>query len=202
MPLRPNPNGDCPQVDPTAYVDPSAHVIGHVNIGPRVFVGPNAVLRADEVGPDGQVAPITIGPECNVQDGVIIHALAGTPVTIGARTSLSHGGIVHGPCRIGEGCFIGFGAVVFTADVGTGVFIAARAVVQDINIPADAFVPAASCVTQDQISRLRAADSAEREFMEKVVRMNLTLAANYLAAGQHHPLTADSADTSADTVSS
>ncbi len=185
MPLRPNPNGDVPQVDPTAYADPSAQLIGRVTIGPRVYIGPNAVLRADEPDPAGEVAPITIEADCNVQDGVIVHALAGSAVTVGPRTSLAHGAIIHGPCRVGAGSFVGFGAVVFGAEVGTGVFIAARAVVQDVNIPADAFVPAATCPTQDQLGQLRETDPTEREFMAKVVQMNLALAADYLAAGQY-----------------
>ena len=36
--LRPNPNGDWPQVEPTAYIDPTAQVIGNVHIGPDVFI--------------------------------------------------------------------------------------------------------------------------------------------------------------------
>lgn len=100
--VRPNPRGDWPQVDPTAYVDRTAQIIGLVQIGPRVFIGPNVVIRADEVDNNGEVKPIVVEAECNVQDGVIIHALAGTSVRIGSRTSLTHGSIVHGPCILGE----------------------------------------------------------------------------------------------------
>ena len=100
--VRPNPRGDWPQVDPTAYVDRTAQIIGLVQIGPRVFIGPNVVIRADEVDNNGEVKPIVVEAECNVQDGVIIHALAGAPVRIGSRTSLTHGSIVHGPCILGE----------------------------------------------------------------------------------------------------
>ena len=81
--LRPNPNGDIPKVDPTAYIDPTALLIGNVHIGPQVFVGPYAVIRADETDDKGQVQPIDIADECNVQDGVIIHALGGSGVKIG-----------------------------------------------------------------------------------------------------------------------
>ena len=122
--VRPNPTGDWPQIDPTAYVDPTATVIGLVRIGPRVFVGPNVVIRADEVDKHGEVKPIVIEAQSNVQDAVIIHALAGTEVTIGRRTSLAHGAIIHGPCTVAERSFVGFGAVVFMAKVGSGVFIA------------------------------------------------------------------------------
>ena len=178
--VRANPNGDLPEIDPTAYIDPSAQLIGAVRIGPRVFVGPNAVIRADELSPDGDVKPIIIEAECNIQDGVIIHALAGTHVTVGPRTSLSHGAIVHGPCSLGGGCFVGFGAVVFKARIGSGVFISARAVIEGPDVPADAFVPSSAFSSQDQIDQLRRTDPHRREFMEKVVQMNLKLAENYL----------------------
>jgi len=179
--LRPNPRGDRPEVDPTAYVDPSAQVIGRVWIGPRVFVGPNAVIRADEVDKDGEVSPIVVEAECNLQDGVIVHALAGTEVTIGQRTSLSHGAIVHGPCSLGERCFVGFGAVVFKANVGSGVFIPTRAVVEDVDVPENRFVPSLPFISQDRIGRLRKTNTREREFMEEVVEMNLKLVEGYLA---------------------
>jgi len=59
--LRPNPNGDWPKVDSTAYIDPTAQIIGKVHIGTKVFVGPNAVIRADEADSSLEVAPIEIG---------------------------------------------------------------------------------------------------------------------------------------------
>ena len=180
--VRPNPRGDRPEVDPTAYVDPSAQVIGRVRIGPRVFVGPNVVIRADEVDEDGEVSPIVVEAECNLQDGVIVHALAGTKVTIGQRTSLSHGTIVHGPCSLGERCFVGFGAVVFKADVSSGVFIAARAVVEEVDVPVNTFVPPLTFISHDQIGQLRKTNPHERGFMEKIVEANLKLVEGYLGS--------------------
>ena len=132
--LRANPNGDMPEVDSTAYVEPSAQIIGKVRIGAEVYVGPNAVIRADESDGGGEVEPIEIGAQCNIQDGVIIHALVGTKVTIGRRTSLAHGCIVHGPCTLGNGCFVGFGAVVYNAALADGVFLGAGCVVQGVDL--------------------------------------------------------------------
>ena len=179
MPIRPNPCGDWPEVHPTAYIDPTAQVIGRVSIGPRVFVGPNAVIRADEFDTDGEVQAIVVEAESNVQDGVIIHALAGTQVTIGQRTSVAHGAIVHGPCRIGERCFVGFGAVIFKANVDPGVFIAARAVVEEVDVPANTFIPSSPLISQDRIGSLREICPREREFMEEVVETNLKLTEGY-----------------------
>ena len=182
--MRPNPSGDWPEVHPEAYIDPTAQVIGRVRIGPGVFVGPNAVIRADEPDADGEVQPITVAAECNIQDGVIIHALAGAPVTIGPRTSISHGAIVHGPCSIGERCFVGFGAVVFRAEVGPGVFIGPRAVVEGVDIPPDTSIPAATCPSQDELATFRKTEPDQREFMEKVVQTNLKLAEGYLRSSK------------------
>ena len=178
--IRPNPRGDWPEIDPAAYIDPTAQVIGRVRIGPRVFVGPGAVIRADEADKNGEVKPIVLEAECNVQDGVIIHALAGTDVMVGPRTSLAHGAIIHGPCSLGDRCFVGFGAVVFKATVGSGVFIAARAVVQEADVPDNLFVPSSVAVSQNLLARLRTTTPHERGFMENIVEANIRLAEGYL----------------------
>jgi carbonic anhydrase/acetyltransferase-like protein (isoleucine patch superfamily) len=174
--------GDRPQVDSTAYIDPTAQVVGKVQIGAGVFVGPNAVIRADELGDSGGVESIVIGPECNVQDAVIIHSLGGKSVNVGARTSLAHGCVVHGPCNIGEGCFVGFRAVVFNAALGNGAFVGAGAIVQGVELPAGALVPPGTVVNSTEIvSGLPETGPKEREFIEEVVATNLKLARGYLA---------------------
>ena len=179
--VQPNPAGDQPGIDSTAYIDPTARIVGKVQIGPRVFVGPNAVIRADELGESGGVEPIVIGPECNVQDGVIIHSLGGESVNIGARVSLAHGCVVHGPCRIGDGCFIGFRAVVFKSVLEKGNFVGAGAIVEGVELAAGALVPPGTLVnTSEQASQLPKAGTKEHEFMEEVVATNLELTQGYI----------------------
>lgn len=179
--LRPNPFGNWPRVDPTAYIDPTAQIVGAVHIGSRVFVGPSAVVRADEADTQGKVTPIKVGPDCNIQDGVIIHALGGTRVTIGCRTSLGHGCIVHGPCTLGEGCFVGFGARVFDAALGDGVYIGTAAVVQGVELAEKSLVPpAVPILSQYHVIRFVSTTSpTERMFMDKVVASNLALVQGY-----------------------
>lgn len=178
--LRFNPNGDCPQVDKTAYIDPSAQIIGNVRIGPQVYVGPNAVIRADEIK-DGSVSPIQIGPQTNIQDGVIIHALGGTSVTIGSHSTCAHGSIIHGPCYIGDNCFVGFGAKVFNASVANGTYIGTAAVVQGVSIPDQSSIPPAAAVLSDaDASKYAGAVSPDqRAFMDEVIAANLHLAKTY-----------------------
>ena len=185
--IRPNPNGDWPKIDSASYVDATAQIIGNVRIGPGVYIGPNAVIRADEINENGQVLPIEIGAECNIQDGVIVHALCGSTVAIGRRTSLSHGCIIHGPCIIGDGCFIGFRAAVFNAKLGDGIFVSTGAVVQGVDLAAKTHVPAIAAIlsAEDAVRLVGATSVADCRFMKKIVSANLTLTKGYIRlAGQ------------------
>lgn len=178
--IRPNPAGDRPCVHPTAYVDPTAQLIGKVRVGERGFIGPFVVIRADEPGSSGSVEPIDIAAECNIQDGAIVHALGGSTVTIGPRTALSHGCVVHGPCRLGAGCFVGFRAVVFDATVGDGAFVGAGAILQGVPVRAESFVaPGRAVLAADEAATLPLVTPAHRAFIALVVAANLALRDGY-----------------------
>lgn len=109
-------------IDPTAYVAPGASLVGDVRLGARSSVWFQVTLRGD-------IAPITVGAESNIQDGSIVHVDEGRPAVIGDRVTLGHGAIVHGAmiaddvlvamgagvlsgCRVGRHSLIGAGAVV------------------------------------------------------------------------------------------
>lgn len=128
-------------VHESAFVDPTAIVCGRVVIRENVFVGPYAVIRADEVGPDGVIQPIVIAENAVIQDGVIIHSRAGAAVTVGANTSIAHRAIVHGPCRIGSRVFIGFNSVIYNCDIGDGSVVRHSAVVEGCKLPSESYVP-------------------------------------------------------------
>ena len=179
--IRANPNGDIPAIDDSAYIDPTAQIIGNVRIGAKVYIGPYAVIRADECDETGKVHAIEIGDECNIQDGVIIHALSGTKVTIGKRNALAHGCIVHGPCEIGDDCFIGFRAVVYKSLLGDMSFINAGAIVQDTELESKTLVGAGQTIlcNEDAMKKAGIAGNAEKEFTTKVVKANLTLTKGY-----------------------
>jgi carbonic anhydrase len=179
--IRPNPSGDWPQIDASAYVDPSAQIVGKVLIGPRVFVAPGVVVRADEPGPDGQVAPIEIGEDSNIQDGAIVHAPAGAAVRVGPRTSLAHGCLVHGPSEIGSDCFVGIRSVVIGANLEESVWVGVGATILEIGIPSHSFVPGRSLInTADKVGSLRASNDEDDEFQRRQVAMNQSLAQGYL----------------------
>ena len=182
--LRANPNGDLPQVDGSAYIDPSARLIGNVHVGANVYVGPYAVIRADEVDADGEVKPVSIGAGSNVQDGVIIHALGGTEVKVGKQTSLAHGCVIHGPCIIGNNCFIGFKAVVYNSVLADGVFVDTSAVVQGVELKERSLVtPSTAILSEEDITKsVKTTGQKEKQFMQKIINANLTLAKGYFVS--------------------
>jgi len=170
-----NPNEELPAIHKTAYVHPTAVIIGQVRIGRRVFVGPGAVIRADEPG-----SSIIIHDNCNVQDRVVIHALEKTSVIVEESTSLSHGCIIHGPCKIGRNCFVGFGSVVFKAEINEGTVIKHLTVAEGIKISSNKLVTNGTVIdSEDMIKQLAPATEKLKTFSQKVVRTNLDLVKAY-----------------------
>ena len=100
----------------------NATVVGDVSIGADASVWFNAVIRGD-------VAPVTIGPRVNVQDGAVIHCDSGIPNVIEHDVTIGHGAIVHGTL-VGAGTLIGMGAKLLgRTRIGSECLIAAGAVV-------------------------------------------------------------------------
>ena len=156
------------------HISPGAVLLGKIDIEDDVFIAPNVTIRCDE--PDSQ---IIIGDRCNIQDNVVIHCLKGTRVAISDRCSIGHGAIVHGPCEIGEGSFIGFGSVVFNCRIGDGSMVMHKALVEDCDIPPGALVPSGVVVkgrVDHQLPRVRPEDQM---FNEYVISMNLDLNRKY-----------------------
>jgi carbonic anhydrase/acetyltransferase-like protein (isoleucine patch superfamily) len=115
---------DVPHVDPSAWIAPGAVLAGAVTLGARVSVWFGCVLRGD-------LEPIAIGDETNVQDLTMVHVDRGYPTVVGRRVTIGHRAIVHG-CTIEDGAVIGMGAVVLSgARIGAGALVAAGAVVRE-----------------------------------------------------------------------
>jgi carbonic anhydrase/acetyltransferase-like protein (isoleucine patch superfamily) len=181
--IRPNLVGNHPQIHPEALIDPSAQIIGNVIVGKNVFVGPVAVIRADERGADGTVAPIILNEDVNIQDGVIIHSHGGTSVTIGSRTSVAHGAIIHGPCVIGEDCFIAMGSALYSATLGHSIWIGMGAQVICASLDAHTYVPTGSVIRSNQdVWSLRLVTSQEKKYMMDVLSATKRLRDDYIAA--------------------
>jgi carbonic anhydrase/acetyltransferase-like protein (isoleucine patch superfamily) len=111
--------GSVPRLGTGAWAHSTAVLIGDVVIGPRASVWPVAVLRGD-------MGPIRIGADSNVQDGTICHDTTDRSETVvGDRVTIGHRAILHG-CRIGDDCLIGMGSIVMdNVVIGAGSFVAA-----------------------------------------------------------------------------
>jgi carbonic anhydrase/acetyltransferase-like protein (isoleucine patch superfamily) len=126
--------GNKPKIAASAYVDPGAHVIGDVEIGERSSIWPAVVLRGD-------IEPIRVGAETNIQDGTVVHTDQGFPAIIGDRVSVGHAAVLHG-CTIEEDSLIGMGARVLNgARIGRGAVVAAGALVPEgMEVPPETLV--------------------------------------------------------------
>jgi len=179
--IRPNLAGDYPKIDPTALIDPSAQIIGNVEIAKDVFVGPLTVIRADQRGPSGEVAPIVIDAEVNIQDGVIIHTDAGASVVIGPKTSVAHGVIIHGPCIIGRECFLALRSSLYKTTLEDHVWLGMGAIAKMVTLPSFTRVPAGSVIRErPEVLGLRLITETERDYMEMVWAANSRLRMDYL----------------------
>lgn len=178
--LRKNPRGDFPVVHETSFVDPTAILCGKVVVGENVFIGPYVVIRADEVDEHGDMAPIVIGANSNLQDGVVIHSKDGAPVTIGQNTSIAHRSIVHGPCAIGENVFIGFNSVLFNCVVHDYAVVRHNCVVDGQDIPSNFYVPSTTHVSPDtDLTTIPQVTRDARQFSESVIHTNVGFARAY-----------------------
>jgi carbonic anhydrase/acetyltransferase-like protein (isoleucine patch superfamily) len=178
--LRKNPSGHMPIVSQSAFIDPTAIICGKVIIEDNVFIGPYAVIRADEVDETGDMEPIIIKRDSNIQDGVVIHSKSGAAVCIGERTSIAHRSIIHGPCKVGNDVFIGFNTVAFRTQIGNGCVVRHNCVIDGMDLPEKFHVPPMTNIglefDLDSISKVPPEYSS---FSESVVSANQDLVKGY-----------------------
>lgn len=121
-------------IHPSAFIAPTAAVMGDVTLGAESSVWYGAVVRGD-------MAPIVIGEQTNLQDGTIVHVDEGVPCQVGARVGVGHRVILHG-CTVEDECLIGMGSVLLNGvRVGRGSVVAAGAVIPEgMEIPPGSLV--------------------------------------------------------------
>lgn len=99
-----------PQIGSDVFVAEGARIIGDVKIGDRASIWFNSTLRGD-------VMPIEIGYETNIQDGSVLHGTFGKfSCSVGYRVTIGHNVILHG-CKIGNLCLIGMGSIIMDGAV-------------------------------------------------------------------------------------
>jgi len=113
---------NAPIIHPSAYIAHNAEVAGQVSLAEGSSVWFSASIRGD-------IAPIVIGKNSNVQDGAVIHCDTGIPCTIGEGVTVGHGAIIHSS-TIGDNSIIGMGAIILNkAVIGEDSIVGAGALV-------------------------------------------------------------------------
>lgn len=127
--------GVSPQWGRDCYFSENATIVGDVRMGDECSIWFNAVVRGD-------VARITLGDRCNVQDGSCLHVtnfggkerpseefINGNDLLLEDDVTVGHNATLHA-CHIRHGALIGMGATVLDkAVVGEGAVVAAGALV-------------------------------------------------------------------------
>ncbi len=123
MPVLPF-NGAWPTIADDVFIAPGAMIIGNVTIHEGASIWYNAVVRGD-------VAPIVIGRNTNIQDNCTLHVDADAPLTIGDNCTIGHGAVVHG-AMVEHHVLVGMKAVVLShARVGSNTIVGACALVAE-----------------------------------------------------------------------
>ena len=116
-----------PKIAPKSWVAPNAVIIGRVELKMNSNVWFNTTIRGD-------LEPIIIGENSNVQDGSVIHTDPGCPVTVGRGVTLGHMVMLHG-CTIEDDCLIGIGSTILNkAKVGKNSIIGANSLITENKI--------------------------------------------------------------------
>jgi carbonic anhydrase/acetyltransferase-like protein (isoleucine patch superfamily) len=106
------------------FIAHDATLVGSIVLENNVNVWFQTVIRADN-------DQVTIGEDCNIQDGSVLHVDPGYPMTLGRRVSIGHKVMLHG-CTIGEGSLVGINSVVMNgARIGRSVLIGANTLIAE-----------------------------------------------------------------------
>ena len=166
-----------PDIHPETFIAPNATVVGRVTVEREASIWYGCVVRGD-------IEPISIGEQSNIQDLTVIHIDPGLPTRIGARVGVGHRCLLHG-CVIEDESLVGMGSIVLSgAVVETGSVIAAGSLVTE-----GTRIPAGSLVMGVPAKVVRPVDDELRRRIEMTWRDYLWLAQQH-RAGTFRPLEA------------
>jgi len=162
--------GNTPRIGKGVFLAENCAVIGDVDIGDESSVWYGTVLRGD-------VMPIRIGARTSLQDNTVVHVTSGKyGTTIGSDCTIGHGAIIHA-CAVEDFCLIGMGAIILDgARIGTGSLVGAGALVTP-----GTDIPANSLVVGSPAKVKRAITAKEREAIEYGAQHYVELTRAYLA---------------------
>jgi carbonic anhydrase/acetyltransferase-like protein (isoleucine patch superfamily) len=164
-----NLGSSIPRIAASAFVAGSADIIGDVEVGENASIWFQVVLRGD-------VAPIRVGANTNIQDGTVVHGFPNSPVTIGDWVTVGHRAVLHA-CTVENHCLIGIGAIVLNnARIGEGSIVAAGALVVENTV-----VPPNSLYLGVPARLKRRLTEADRNFIDLHAAHYLQYKERYLA---------------------
>jgi carbonic anhydrase/acetyltransferase-like protein (isoleucine patch superfamily) len=145
-----------PTIGSDVFIAEGAKLIGDVKIGDRSSVWFNTTLRGD-------VMPITIGSEANIQDGSTLHGTFGKyACEVGDRVTIGHNVVLHG-CKIGTRSLVGMGSIVMDgAEIGEFSVVGAGSLVTE----GKKFPPRSLIVGRPAVLK-RALNEDELKFLEQ-----------------------------------
>jgi carbonic anhydrase/acetyltransferase-like protein (isoleucine patch superfamily) len=159
-----------PRIAPDAYLAADATVVANVEIGPESSVWPQAVLRGD-------VAPVVLGAQSNVQDGAVVHVADDLPAAIGRLVTVGHKAIVHA-CTVEDEVLVGMGSIILDgARIGSRSIIGANATVKQ-----GMEIPPGSLVLGTPAKVVRALSAAEQDGIKMWALRYVRLSREYLRA--------------------
>ena len=123
-------HGKSPVIADDAFVTPGVFLIGDVTVKSKASLWFNAVLRGD-------MAPIVIGVNSNVQDCAVVHTSIDKPTIVGDYVTVGHSVTLHS-CEIGDGSLIGMGSTILDdAKIGKNCLIGANSLVTSRTVVPD-----------------------------------------------------------------
>lgn len=151
------------------FVHRRAYVAGDVTLGDGANIWCGACIRGD-------LAPVVIGRNSNVQDNATIHVGYGVPAILGDNVTVGHNAVVHG-AMVGNGVLIGMGSVILDgAKIGDGCIIGAATL-----IPGGKEIPPGSVVFGNPYRIVRQATEADRQGVLQNAAAYLRLAEAFAA---------------------
>lgn len=111
-----------PKISDSAFIAPNATIIGDVEIGENSSVFFGSVVRGD-------IAPVRIGNNTNVQDLSVLHQTPGLPLTLEDNVTIGHKVTLHS-CTVKQGALVGMDSIVLDeAVIGENAFVGAGSLV-------------------------------------------------------------------------
>ncbi|MFM6929179.1 MAG: gamma carbonic anhydrase family protein [Bdellovibrio sp.] len=148
--------GKAPVIGKNVFIADNARIIGDVEVGESSSIWYNVTIRGD-------VMPIRIGNEVNVQDGSVIHGTYqkyGT--TLHDRVTIGHLVMLHG-CEVGKATLVGMGSILMDGvKIGEHCLIGAGSLLTEGTV-----IPPRSMVVGRPAKVKRALTDEEVDLLEK-----------------------------------